>query len=77
MLVNGLREFWTNILGEVVGNPAAQRRLLALYAGLELTCTRVISDMNSAFTFRLTHDQMGLGPITDGGETVDEYASHE
>jgi hypothetical protein len=52
-------------MGEVAGDPAAQRLLLELYAGLELTCTRAISDMNLAFSFRLSHDQMGLGQITD------------
>lgn len=79
MLVEGLRDFWTNVLGEVAGNHAAQRRLLALFAGLELTCTRVISDMNSAFSFRLMHDQLGFGQITDGGviEEAGDYGSHE
>jgi hypothetical protein len=52
-------------MGEVAGDPAAQCRLFPHYAGLELTCTRAISDMNSAFSFRLSHDQMGLGQITE------------
>jgi hypothetical protein len=76
-LLGGVRKFWTDVLGTLVHDASAQRRLLPSYAALDLTCRTVVSTLASAVRFRLTHDQMRLGDIARDGVRSDDYEEND